>query len=572
MGDDNRLKNTQGRSPTDNRVYNLNETFLEFVLPYLYIKKLIHFHKLNLLCMPVLILLIGTASIPARLAHAQSSLETIQSGTTQALENKTHFKALAEAVSLPIKTEQIDRAGEELGVTLGKIGDKISSITGSWINKEPISGISWLKFLVSFFLFLLLVVFERLLRLALDRWLRQNQANALHWRTIFIRGIRKPLSLFIYSYGSYAALSPLFSHATGQVFSNTIYNYMKWCTDLLGTISALWFIYRMFHLADYRINQWAKSQNNTLGRYVITLSKRYKSPIKLFVILVFLKLVIPLIGFSQSIQVALGQFLGIILIAAITWLIVQSISAIEDFLLSRYRIDVADNLIARKIHTQIRFLKRLAITIILVLAFGSTLMVFDKVRQFGTSILASAGIVGIVVGLAAQRSISNILVGLQIALTQPIRIDDVVIVEKEWGRIEEITTTYVVVKLWDLRRLIVPTTYFTEKPFQNWTRVSTELLGTVFLYTDYTVPVDVVRNELEQILRGSKLWNGKVGEVQVTECTNHGMELRLLVSAADASIGWDLRCEVREKMIKFLQQNYPTSLPKIRAELREVVT
>jgi small-conductance mechanosensitive channel len=218
-------------------------------------------------------------------------------------------------------------------------------------------------------------------------------------------------------------------------------------------------------------------------------------------------------------------------------------------------------------HTQIRFIKRLIITLVVIIAGASMLLMFDNVRQLGTSILASAGIVGIVVGLAAQRSIANILVGMQIALTQPIRLDDVVIIENEWGRIEEITMTYVVVKLWDSRRLIVPSTYFTEKTFQNWTRVSSELLGTVFLYLDYTVPVDAIRQELQKILKASTLWDGKVGQVQVTNTSAQAMELRLLLSANDASLAWDLRCEVREKMIAFVQLNFPDSLPKIRGEL-----
>jgi small-conductance mechanosensitive channel len=220
------------------------------------------------------------------------------------------------------------------------------------------------------------------------------------------------------------------------------------------------------------------------------------------------------------------------------------------------------------VHTQVRFLKRLVISVIFVLAGGSMLMVFDKVRQLGTSILASAGIIGILVGLAAQRSITNMLVGLQLVLTQPIRLDDVVIIENEWGRIEEITTTYVVVKLWDLRRLIVPTTWFTENPFQNWTRVSSELLGSVFLHTDYTLPVDAVREELQRVVSESPWWNGKVAAVQVTDTTEQTMELRLLVSANDASAAFDLRCEVREKMIAFLQERYPQSLPRMRAELQ----
>ncbi|MDH3556523.1 MAG: mechanosensitive ion channel family protein, partial [Deltaproteobacteria bacterium] len=180
-----------------------------------------------------------------------------------------------------------------------------------------------------------------------------------------------------------------------------------------------------------------------------------------------------------------------------------------------------------------------------------------------------AGIVGIIVGLAAQKSISTLFAGIQMAITQPIRIDDVVIVENEWGRIEEITLTYVVVRIWDLRRLIVPITYFLEKPFQNWTRISADLLGTVFLYVDYTVPVEAVRAELKRILESSPLWDKQVCTLQVTNATDRTLELRALMSAADSPRAWELRCDVREKLIGFIRQNYPDGLPKVRAELTE---
>jgi small-conductance mechanosensitive channel len=196
------------------------------------------------------------------------------------------------------------------------------------------------------------------------------------------------------------------------------------------------------------------------------------------------------------------------------------------------------------------------------------LMVFESVRQFGTSILASAGIAGIIIGFAAQRSISTLLAGFQIALTQPIRIDDVVIVENEWGRVEDISLTYVTVRIWDLRRLILPISYFIERPFQNWTRTSADILGTVFLHVDYTVPLQPLRDELDRILAASPLWDGKVKVLQVTDAKPQTLELRALASAADASAAWDLRCEIREKLIAFLQTHYPASLPRVRAELQ----
>jgi small-conductance mechanosensitive channel len=194
-------------------------------------------------------------------------------------------------------------------------------------------------------------------------------------------------------------------------------------------------------------------------------------------------------------------------------------------------------------------------------------MTFDKVRYLGASILASAGIAGIIIGLAAQRSLGTILAGIQIAITQPIRLDDVVIVENEWGRVEEINLTYVVVRIWDLRRLVLPITYFIEKPFQNWTRISADLLGTVFIYMDHTIPVQKIREALHDILTQSGLWDGKVWGLQVTNATEKTLELRALMSAADSSQAWNLRCLVRERIVDFIHQHYPGSLPALRTHL-----
>jgi small-conductance mechanosensitive channel len=245
-------------------------------------------------------------------------------------------------------------------------------------------------------------------------------------------------------------------------------------------------------------------------------------------------------------------------------LLVKTVYVLEDYVISRFEVDVKDNLRARKIYTQLKVLKRIVIILVGIIAMSTMLMTFPKVRQLGTTMLASAGIIGIVVGMAAQRTIGTFIAGLQIAFTQPIRVDDVVIVENEWGRIEEIALTYVVVKIWDLRRLIVPITYFIEKPFQNWTRVAADILGTVFIYVDYTVPIDEIREELGRILEQSQLWDSKVCVLQVTNASERTVELRALMSAADASSAWSLRCEVREKLIEFIRDKYPQSLPRLR--------
>ncbi len=266
-------------------------------------------------------------------------------------------------------------------------------------------------------------------------------------------------------------------------------------------------------------------------------------------------------------RTTVDHLLGLFLIGLVSWLLIKSVYVLEDYIVHRFEVDVEDNLRARKIHTQLRVLKRIVIIIVTIVALATMLMTFPKVRQLGTTMLASAGIIGLVVGMAAQRTIGSVIAGLQIAFTQPIRVDDVVIVESEWGRIEEITLTYVVVRIWDLRRLIVPITYFIEKPFQNWTRVSADILGTVFIYVDYAVPFDAIRKELQRILKNSELWDGKVCVLQVTNTSERTIELRALVSAADASTAWSLRCHVRERLIEFMKRKYPQALPRLRAEL-----
>lgn len=297
------------------------------------------------------------------------------------------------------------------------------------------------------------------------------------------------------------------------------------------------------------------------------LNKNFRGPLRWLLIFVAIRFTLPLQPLPKQFADVLGHFIGLVLIGLVSWLLIAIVYLIEDCVFAGFDIDEKDNLRARKIHTQLRVVKRIAIIVASILAFGTMLMTFPRVRQLGTAILASAGIIGVVVGMAAQRTIGTFIAGLQIAFTQPIRVDDVVIVENEWGRIEEITLTYVVVRIWDLRRLIVPITYFIEKPFQNWTRVTADILGTVYIYVDHTVPLDAVREQLQKILGDSDLWDKKVCVLQVTNTTERAVELRALMSAADASKAWDLRCHVREKLVDFIRQKYPNALPKIRAEL-----
>lgn len=294
-----------------------------------------------------------------------------------------------------------------------------------------------------------------------------------------------------------------------------------------------------------------------------------KSPLRFLIPLVLVMLVIPSLTIPVAFLSLIRHILSLLFIGCLAWILISIVAIFKNLIFRRYDVTVKDNLKARMVHTQIEVIERILIAIISIIALSTMLMTFEKVRQVGVSILASAGVIGIIVGFAAQKSIATLFAGIQIAITQPFRIDDVVIVENEWGRIEEITLTYVVVRIWDLRRLVLPITYFLEKPFQNWTRTSADILGTVFIYADYTIPVQKVREELQRILKDSEWWDGEVSGVQVTNATEHTIEMRALMSSADASSAWNLRCEVREKLLAYIRKNYPQCLPKVRAEIPE---
>ncbi|GGD48948.1 hypothetical protein GCM10011361_14620 [Muriicola marianensis] len=257
----------------------------------------------------------------------------------------------------------------------------------------------------------------------------------------------------------------------------------------------------------------------------------------------------------------------LLFIFSFTWLLIKIIKLVKQLVIENYDVSSADNLKARKVYTQFTILERIFIFIVTIMALGIALMSFEEIREIGISIFASAGVAGIIIGFSAQKMIGAILAGIQIAIAQPIKIDDVVVVEGEWGRIEQITLTYVVVAIWDKRRLVLPTTYFIEKPFQNWTKTTADILGTVFLYTDYRLPIEPLRDELKRILENTELWDGQAQNIQVTNATANHVEIRALMSAKDSPTAWDLRVHVREQLLTFLQKNYPNSLPHTRVFL-----
>jgi small-conductance mechanosensitive channel len=330
---------------------------------------------------------------------------------------------------------------------------------------------------------------------------------------------------------------------------------------IVAVLLASAFIYLLIALLFKRLRHIT-----ILNKFTIPLAY-LKAPLRLFVPVVCMLFILPMLKFKENVTSFFSAVATLFFIASTGWFLIRIVHTARESLLSGYDIYARDNLRARRVYTQINVIVNIIVSVIVFLTAAFILMSFESVRHIGTSLLASAGVLGIVLGFAAQKTLGNFIAGIQIALAQPIRLDDVVIVENEWGWIEEITLTYVVVRIWDLRRLVIPISYFVEKPFQNWTRISADILGSVFLYADYTVPVDKIRNELTRILENSKYWDKKVNVFQVTNASKSTVELRALMSAADSPTAWDLRCEVREKLLLFLQKNYPESLPKTRIEL-----
>lgn len=296
----------------------------------------------------------------------------------------------------------------------------------------------------------------------------------------------------------------------------------------------------------------------------LTVLNQMRGVTRFALLIVAMVIAIPVAPFAPNTADMLARMLLIAVIGLFGWTAITALNIASDFYLRRFRVDTGDNLLARKHLTQVQVLRRTLDVLVLIVTISAALMTFEPVRQYGVSLFASAGVAGLVAGLAARPVLSNLFAGVQLAVTQPIRIDDSVVIENEWGWIEEITSTYVVVRIWDLRRLIVPLSYFIEKPFQNWTRENSTIIGSAFFYVDYRAPVARLRAAFEDIVKASDNWNRQVVVLQVTDVKEQTMEVRCLMSAANASKAFDLRCEVREKLVDFMQREIPEALPRQR--------
>ena len=454
---------------------------------------------------------------------------------------------------------KIYRAGASYSQWLDQLGKDSGS---ALLQGTVFERVSWMRLLAAIGGLVLLSVV-----CGLFLWIVHRRAGEIKsrkhqsWPALSASAVRKPLALFLWMCGGAFALMPV---ATGIIGRPTRSFYIGLLTTIFYAgwiIAVLWLLFRAVLAVEKRMTEWANRTGSLVGKVVIPIAGHTA---RLAVPLLGVILLLPLLKLPDEWTWATEKGFGILLIVAFSFLIVRGVNAVQAALMSRHSMDTPDNMSARRIYTQVSVIRKIIVTAVLIIATGSILMMFDPVRQFGTSILASAGIAGIVLGFAAQKTLGNVLAGIQIALTQPLLIDDIVVVEGEFGQIEEITLTYVTVRTWDLRRIVLPITYFVEKPFQNWSRVSTDLLGTVILYLDYQVPMAELRKELKRLVENHPKWDKKVCGLQLTDTKEHVIEVRALVSGTDPGKLSDLRCDIREGLINFLVRNYPESLPRSR--------
>lgn len=457
---------------------------------------------------------------------------------------------------------------------LDEFSTALTALLGDWIKeifgpgaKTPVFGsVTWVDLGVVL-AFVLVVLLLNLVAAGIVRQKMKPAATAPEGRKLsrhVFGALGKPLYVLIWIYGIYFAATPLLLKLNPNGELAVVRNLFNRAFDLGVFAILFWLCFRFTHVLEARLALWASKTDSKFDDLFVPLAGKCLRVVLPVMGIIF---ALPVLGLPPEYAGVVGKGTSILLIVTVAIILFQAVNLGEKAVLTKFDIKAADNLQARKIYTQIHVISKVVYAIISLFTVASILMLFQEVRQFGTSILASAGVVGIIIGFAAQKTISNLFAGFQIAMTQPIRLDDVVIVEGEWGRVEEISLTYVIIRIWDDRRLVVPLGYFIEKPFQNWTRTSAELLGSVFVWVDYTLPLDDVRKALKEIIEPHPLWDKRFWNLQVTDATEKTMQLRVLATTADASKGWDLRCAIREQLIAYIQKNHPQSLPQFRTQI-----
>jgi small-conductance mechanosensitive channel len=444
----------------------------------------------------------------------------------------------------------------------GLIKDGLTRLLGAAASYEIVGSITLADVGVSVcFLLLTLLVNARAAAFMRPRTMAAATDDTTRYHVF--RAIGKPLHVLVWLCGLYLAAAPLVRPETSSEELQSLHQFCDAVFDLGVFAVTIWISYRLTHALDAVLSSWAARTDSKLDDLLAPL---LGASLRIIVPVLGIILALPILNLPNPIAAVVAHGTSILMIAAIATILFKAARVFEKVILTRFDITLADNLRARKIYTQIYVIRKVIDIAIGLFAVASVLMLFAEVRELGASLLASAGIVGVVAGFAAQKTIANLFAGFQIALAQPMRLDDVIVVEGEWGRVEEITLTYVVVRIWDDRRLVVPLSYFIEKPFQNWTRTSAELLGSIFVWVDYSFPVEEGRMALKQIIEASPAWDKRFWNLQVTDANEQTMQLRILATSVDSSVLWNLRCEIREKFIAYIQACHPQALPRLRVQ------
>jgi small-conductance mechanosensitive channel len=455
---------------------------------------------------------------------------------------------------------------DSLAIGLTRLfSDSLESLLGAGVRNPVFGPVTWADLVATVCIGLLVSLTHGLAAVFLRRKTKEAvKAGSKVSQGHFVGALGKPLYVLIWIFGGYIAATPLLLKLMASERLQVVRGFVDKLFDLGMFAILLWLFFRFTHVLEARLAAWAaKTQSKFDDMFVALLGKS----LRVIVPVVGIIFALPLLGLPAEYSGVLAKGSSILLIIAVAFILSQAVNLGGKAVLMKYDIAAPDNLHARKVQTQVLFISKTFYVLIGLFAVASVLMLFEEVRRFGTSILASAGVVGVILGFAAQKTISNLLAGLQLAMTQPIRLDDVVVVEGEWGRIEEISLTYVVLHIWDDRRLVLPLSYFIEKPFQNWTRVSAELLGSVFVWVDYSLPLEETRNAVKEIVESNPLWDRRFWNLQITDATERTMQIRVLATAADSSKSWDLRCAIREQLIGYIQKHHPQGLPQLRARL-----
>jgi len=466
-----------------------------------------------------------------------------------------------------LKTSWLQGLAERFSNYIDVLSLQFSFLLGSWSREPLFFAITPAKILLVLLTLTIGFALAGLARVVILRYHSLGRSRPIterYWRNGILFALRRALSGFFIFTAAFFASVPILPYIGLALGGFPTFAIAAKVAELGYFATAVAFCFRIVRLVQNWLNGFAKSPSYRwyFGAFPVLGKALYYN-----LILFVFSTGIYILELPDPLQRAGYKIVAVAGIIANTVLLIQTVLAVESMVVSRAEILNYDVYRRRMVGTRAQMLRRLLIFVIVFVGIGATLMAFQPVRQIGTGLLASAGIAGVIAGFAAQKSLSTIIAGLQIAITQPMRIEDVVIVEGEWGTIEEITLTYVVIRVWDQRRLIVPITYFLEKTFQNWTRSSSDLMGAVFIYVDFLLPVEQVREETKRIVEASKLWDQRVFAFQITDFRSDSVEIRILASAETSPKLFDLRCEIREKILSFLQDRYPSAFPRVRTAL-----